>query len=434
LEPEMDSGIGCRFSILPALPPGLTLDVFKGVISGIPSEPSESKVYTIVAKNNSGKVETSLRFACTKLEDVSQSINEELAKRIELVSDIADLPEEPPKTLHLMDWMVWMVHRAYLNDPSLEVFDFNGLQMPLPHFEPRIAPKLMQSMATNTYITSLLLNGSNLHAQQGRQLAESLRVNNALRLLELESNRLDPEAIRSIAEALKQNEGNKLEGLKFANQKDMSASFGRPVEKAVAEMVEKNTRVTKLGFTAQDPHWRDVIDRAILRNGDIERRRRKGGASPMDDDVTAEEKPIGRLVLTKAPSEAVWEIFDDDDEKLKLVRSFISDPDKNHRLPTRDQLQSFAKSKGQPLPYREVAPLVKEFGKKLLDSAKMTQVIVFDTFGKEFKGTLCDWKESNHSWKFEIRPDERRRFDFTSSKDPVVEVSADFAAWLRDAS
>ena len=42
--------------------------------------------------------------------------------------------------------MIWMVHRAHLDDPSLKKFDFTNLKMPAGNVEPRIAPKLAVAM------------------------------------------------------------------------------------------------------------------------------------------------------------------------------------------------------------------------------------------------------------------------------------------------
>ena len=51
-----------------------------------------------------------------------------------------------------------MVHRAWLNDPELTVFDFDHLHMPLPHLEPRIAPKLCKAMGHNTHILAAVVS------------------------------------------------------------------------------------------------------------------------------------------------------------------------------------------------------------------------------------------------------------------------------------
>lgn len=119
-------------------------------------------------------------------EDIPLLIDENFAAKLENVLDISDLPHEPTKKASSGDWMLWMVHRAKLNDPTLVEFDFTNVHMPAPHLEPRIAPKLMQSLATNSYIEKLLLANSNLHKQQGRQLAAALRSNCTLRTANLE--------------------------------------------------------------------------------------------------------------------------------------------------------------------------------------------------------------------------------------------------------
>ena len=42
--------------------------------------------------------------------------------------------------------MIWMVHRVYLNDPTLKELNFSGMQMPRPHDCLVIAPKLAKSL------------------------------------------------------------------------------------------------------------------------------------------------------------------------------------------------------------------------------------------------------------------------------------------------
>merc|ERR1712226_352421 len=107
----------------------------------------------------------------------------------------------------------------------------------------------------------------------------------------------------------------------------MGQYFGRAVEKAVAEMIQTNTRITKLGFNCEDAHWRDVIGRAIIKNNDLARRRRKGGADkPAEVEVVAKEKAMNKIRMTAPPGDkAAWEIFEDDDEKLNLARGFIAE-------------------------------------------------------------------------------------------------------------
>merc|ERR1712232_1106475 len=101
----------------------------------------------------------------------------------------------PDKSRTLSDWMVWMVHRAHLNDPTLTDFNFSNMQMPLPHQEPRVSPKLMKALERNTYISTLSLQNSNMQKPDGMTMAQSLKENKTLVNLNIESNNLDSTSI-----------------------------------------------------------------------------------------------------------------------------------------------------------------------------------------------------------------------------------------------
>merc|ERR1712136_514185 len=105
--------------------------------------------------------------------------------------------------------------------------------------------------------------------------------------------------------------------------------FGRPVEEAVATLARENKKIVKLGFSCADAHWNDVINKSMIRNTDV-------------------------------------------------ARQYVGT---NKRLPTKEQLQSFAKAQGTPLKFSDVGPLHKTLRAKMLDSAKGTQVIVEDAYG-----------------------------------------------------
>merc|ERR1711972_130042 len=86
---------------------------------------------------------------------------------------------------------------------------------------------------------------------------------------------------------------------------------GREAEKAVAEMMQANERVVKLGFNAQDANWRNIINCALLKNGDAARRRRKALDQQEEDSIAAVGKPMAKLTLTTPPRDKPsWEIFD----------------------------------------------------------------------------------------------------------------------------
>merc|ERR1711974_150387 len=104
------------------------------------------------------------------------------------------------------------------------------------------------------------------------------------------TNSLDSDGITQMAAALKENETSSLEQFRFNNQKGLGAYFGRPLEESFAELVENNMTITKLGFTCNDAHWRMKIDRALLRNNDLARRRRKGTVVEEKVEIAAKDK------------------------------------------------------------------------------------------------------------------------------------------------
>ena len=76
----------------------------------------------------------------------------------ESLESLAAAPK-PDKRKQLGTWMIWMVHRVYLNDPTLDTFDFTNLQMPPPIGATQdvaasraalLAPKLVKAIAKNT--------------------------------------------------------------------------------------------------------------------------------------------------------------------------------------------------------------------------------------------------------------------------------------------
>merc|ERR1719329_1547110 len=98
--------------------------------------------------------------------------------------------------------MVWMVHRAHLNDPTLIKFDFTNLKMPAGDLHERISPKLVLAMEVNTVIEQLLLPCSNLQGTEAACLAVSLRSNKTLKVLNIDSNKLMPLELESMANAV----------------------------------------------------------------------------------------------------------------------------------------------------------------------------------------------------------------------------------------
>eukprot|EP00930_Biecheleria_cincta_P060550 TRINITY_DN46197_c0_g1_i1.p1 TRINITY_DN46197_c0_g1~~TRINITY_DN46197_c0_g1_i1.p1 ORF type:complete len:947 (+),score=202.88 TRINITY_DN46197_c0_g1_i1:35-2842(+) len=429
LEPELAGQfLGCSFAVAPALPEGLALDAKTGAITGAPEGESEETTYSVSASNSSGSSSTDLVLQVVKPAPVD--IDEDFAAKIEAIEDLADMVEEPSQVKSFGDWMIWMVHRAHLNDPTLTDFNFSNLQMPPPHIEERIAPKLAKAMATNTHIEVLTLCNSNLQKVQGVQLAESLRSNETLKELNVENNSLDSNSVRAMAVAITENARCNLETLRVLPQKQSGTFFGRPVEEAFGQMMERNQLICRLGFECDDAHWRNTIDRALLRNNDFARRRRRKGNGEEEEELAAEEKTLRRLVLQSPPATSASEVFQEDADasRKKVVRSFVA---QHLKLPTTSQLQAFAKSNGTPLKYSEVAPVLKDFRTWILNAAKDTEVTVADAFEVDTTGKMKAWSESNGNWSLDIWTAGKKRYAYKANSEPALLVSEAWAAWLK---
>jgi len=324
------------------------------------------------------------------------------------------------------------VHRAWLNDPTLEVFNFDGIHMPLAHMEPRIAPKLMKALAHNTRIKELHLNNSNLQRPQGLELAQSLLRNSSLEVLGIENNNLDSHGIMEITDAVRFAPHSALQQLRMNGQKCCGNHFGRPAEEAIGELMEANTNILKLGVTLNDPHWRRVVDMCLTRNNDHARRQRKLAMGrktvKIFEPTPAREMSCSKVLLDEPVDKAVWEVFEDDDARLNVVRKNVA---RLGKLPVKEQLQNFARSEGQPLKFSEVAPLLKDFRTRLLNAHIEHKVTVTDIYSTEYSGTLSAWSESNENWVLDVWQSEQVRFAFKCDKLPVFELSADVVDWIK---
>uniref|UniRef100_A0A7S1RE83 Uncharacterized protein n=1 Tax=Alexandrium catenella TaxID=2925 RepID=A0A7S1RE83_ALECA len=326
--------------------------------------------------------------------------------------------------------MIWMVHRAFLNDPALMDFNFNNMHMPEPHIEARIAPKLVKALATNTHIENFSLVNSNLMKVQGLELAESLKTNTTIRQLNLEANNLDSDAVRTICEAIHSVPRSRIEQLRLSPQRQCGSFFGRPVEEALGLMMEKVESIVKLGFECNDPHWRNIIDRALLRNNDFARKRRRRSSVDPEEEIVPEEKSLSRLVLREAPAVPLSEVFTQDaDPNNSVFRSFVAN---QKRMPTMSQLQNYAKSKGTPLKYSTVAPLIKECRSRMLDAARGKGVTIADIFEVDTAGDLRSWSEKNNNWSLHVRASDGKRYAYKASKEPIFVISDEWATWLAD--
>mmetsp|Transcript_137177 Transcript_137177/g.273720 ORF Transcript_137177/g.273720 Transcript_137177/m.273720 type:complete len:519 (+) Transcript_137177:97-1653(+) len=183
------------------------------------------------------------------------------------------LTKEPSKRDALAAWMVWMVHRAHLNDPLLDVLDFSNLQMPHPvrtdGFKDSraalLAPKLVKAMASNTFITTLKLANCNLQGPEGVELGEALKKNTTIRRLNIDSNMLAPADLEAVIQGLKEN--TTIEEFRCNNQLicDIGRSSCSALENLL-EAVQTNTRIVKLGLHIQEAHFNNEISKQLMKN------------------------------------------------------------------------------------------------------------------------------------------------------------------------
>mmetsp|Transcript_28753 Transcript_28753/g.79189 ORF Transcript_28753/g.79189 Transcript_28753/m.79189 type:complete len:1154 (-) Transcript_28753:131-3592(-) len=435
IEPEIDSGICAKYTVSPPLPEGLQIDEKTGVISGSPAQKTDKREYEVTATNIAGSTSTKLVFECISSLTPEQMAEEEMMKfamLLEGITDLADMPPEPSKMESKWCWMLWMVHRAHLNDPTLDVLNFANMAMPLPQVEPRVAPKLMKALAHNTHLTQLELANTGLQKMQGPELAESLMKNTKLRVVNIETNCLDADSMLPIVHALKASaESSVLETLKISSQ--ISAQvLGRPFEEAMADMLSVNQRITKLGYACQDPNYRNKIDRCILKNADAARQRRKKTPIGGDAGPPAIEKAMTKVTFVLAPQKARWESFPDDNAPLKVACLHVAN-EKGIADPRqfKSKLQAFARSKGVNLKFSEVAPLIKDFNTKFFAAFQGVQVQITDDKNVVTNGTLRDCTEKNDRWTLDVWKDTTAMIKFTSASSPKVEIYDSVVEWLK---
>lgn len=220
------------------------------------------------------------------------TLDPDLAERICGVQDAAELERFAPllpstprgaRPAHLGTWMVWMVHRVALDDPKLTRLDFSSYAMPPAEEEWRVAPKLARALARNGHLRELRLPDCNLHGAEGRSLAEALAENGSLRLLNVECNLLGPAELRCLFAVLARN--TSLEELRCSGQ--FCDQPGWDTYQALADALRQNKTLRKLGLELLDAHWRDQINRALVRNTDAARRRRREEACRGETEARA---------------------------------------------------------------------------------------------------------------------------------------------------
>jgi len=233
---------------------------------------------------------------------------------------------EPNKKKNRIWWMVWMVHRVYLNDPTLTVLDFACNNMPSPTRQPQdtntqlIAPKLVKALATNTHVQHVNLCESNLESEEGRVLGESLKQNSTIRILDVCSNHLSPADLEVLFIGV--GASRSLEEIRCNNQ--LAADAGRsnnPALEALHRAVKMNTKLFRIGMHVTEPHFSNEINRQVMTNRDSIRLARKMTKEALHEedrrrelDRLAQEEEARRLAAEPVESESSDEEEEEDEE------------------------------------------------------------------------------------------------------------------------
>jgi len=258
-----------------------------------------------------------------------------------------------------------------------------------------------------------------------------LKKNCTIEVLNLESNFIDSACLQDVANGIGANPNTSLQELRVSHQQGMGKSYGRPVELSFGETMQKNTTITKLGLYCDDAHWRDVIDRAVLRNIDRSRRNRKVRSNSEDEsELTMEDKTLNSFTLQRPPRVSVQELLGDGDSIVIAFKDFLV---KNKKVPTSTQMQAAAKAVGSPMKFSEVKPTLNKCQTLLLNAAIRTSISVLDIYGSEIKGTLLRWEagKTGNTMLELLDETQTKKFKCVSTKDPAVAVSEMWAEWLQ---
>mmetsp|Transcript_50611 Transcript_50611/g.114966 ORF Transcript_50611/g.114966 Transcript_50611/m.114966 type:complete len:596 (+) Transcript_50611:474-2261(+) len=390
----------------------------------------------VVIKVGDARAEATLTIEIKKPEVVvvtKDSISQDFMQSVAKETSLEGLRRiRPEQKKNFGNWMVWMVHRVWLDDPDLSELSFAGKQMPDPASCSFIAPKLVDALKTNTHLEILLLQDSNLHKSSGLTLADSLEHNHSLRIVNVEQNKLDSEVARRIGETLLANQSCKITEIRLGNQRTGAEFFGRPVEEAFGELMNKNTTILKLGMLFNDAHWRDQVSRKLMRNNDEARRKRalaRAGEKVASPTLRTTQVVFSKLLVIAAGSEVTSDApkFTPDQALAgSMIWEYVLE---KGVCPTDNQVKSFASSRGQSLPFKASREAMAAF--RLALPAMMVGSTVK---AGDVEGVVTAWKEDGSVLTCEVRPS-AGDFDVAHCRsDDEIKVQVEFRSdWTKAA-
>ncbi|KAG7469550.1 hypothetical protein MATL_G00130050 [Megalops atlanticus] len=170
-------------------------------------------------------------------------------------------PDEPPNPTNVEETL----QKIQENDNTLTHVNLNNIKdIAIPTLK-----EIFQAMKTNSNVRTLSIAATRSNDPVAFAVAEMLQANTSLQSLNIESNFITGEGMKAIIKALAVN--TTLTELKIDNQRQM---LGDSVEMEIANMLENNPAIVRIGyhFTQQGPRARAAM--AITRNNDILRQQR----------------------------------------------------------------------------------------------------------------------------------------------------------------
>lgn len=165
------------------------------------------------------------------------------------------------------------------NDPTILEIVMTGNKRFLT-LTPEEKVRAAKSLATNKYVTTVTLNGCGIDDEFVKGLASSLKCNNTIERLHLEGNDISGDGIMALFEALAQN--SSVEELRLHKQ---SKLLNTSDEHVLADILEPNTTITKLGIDLRTKMAQVAIDRKLKLNRNLSLKLRAESKGIMDLDL-----------------------------------------------------------------------------------------------------------------------------------------------------
>ncbi|KAJ3087797.1 hypothetical protein HK100_008234 [Physocladia obscura] len=169
----------------------------------------------------------------------------------------------------ILDEILHSIRLLADNDPALQVLDLKDCSI----LSLDLQAALADALPSNTHLKVLNLCNCQIATVTAQELAYALRSNTSIEYLNLESNAIAPQGIKHLAEALAFN--SSLLELRLIHQKQPA---GIDAEQTFAKALQKNESLIKLGLQFRDAASRNDVDRIIMRNKDLTRKRRLAAA------------------------------------------------------------------------------------------------------------------------------------------------------------